>query len=345
MKAVVWHGGNEYRFEEAAHPVFRPNQVVARVEATAICGSDRHLADFQLTPPLIPGHEAAGVVVEIGSQVKHLSVGDRVALDPVQRCGACWCCTHGLAHLCSQFRHLGYADIPGTWAEFLAIDEANAHKIPSTLDFARAALLEPAAVCYESFQRAGFRPGDQVLIVGDGPFGFLHAQLARALGASVILVAGHYDQRLQRIAAKTGAITCNTRTADVAEMVSKNAEGGWVDIAIEASGAGASPNHCIRSLRPQGTAVLFSYVWKPETLEMGRIHMNELNVLGACRSSAGYPNCLDLIARGAIDPQALIDIQAPLSDCLAVMDKLTSEKENIFKAVLLPGESADRLTD
>ncbi|MFB3903997.1 MAG: zinc-binding dehydrogenase [Acidobacteriota bacterium] len=337
MKAVLWQGGNEYRFEEVPDPVFTPNQVVARVEATAICGSDRHLADFKLAPPLIPGHEAAGVVVEIGAQVKHLSVGDRVACDPVQRCGACWCCTHNRAHLCSNFRHLGYGDVPGTWAEFVAIDEANAHRISDTLDFPRAALLEPAAVCFESFQRAGFRPGDQVLIVGDGPFGFLHAQVARALGASVILVAGHYDRRLERIAAKTGAITCNSRTGDVAAMVAEHAEGGSVDIAIEASGAGPAPNCCIRALRPQGTAVLFSYVWEPETLEMGRIHMNELNLVGACRSSAGYRNCLELIGRGAIDPQALIDIQAPLSDCVAVLDRLSSDKGNIFKAVLLPG--------
>ncbi len=336
MKAVVWKGGNEYQFEEAPFPVLQPDQVVVRVEVSAICGSDLHLADFRLTPPLIPGHEAAGTVVEVGSLVTLLSAGDRVALDPVQRCGRCWCCTHGRGHLCTQFRHLGYADIPGTWAEFVAVDEPNAHRIADNLEFASASLLEPVAVCYESFRRAGFQQGEQVLIVGDGPFGFLHAQLARALGASVILVAGHYDRRLERIAARTGAKTCNTRTGDLPGMIAKHADGGWVDLAIEATGAGSSPNSCIRAVRPQGTVVVFSYVWKPEPLEMGRIHMNELNIVGACRSSGGYSACLELLARGAIDTQSLVDVTAPLSDCRLVIDRLTSDKQNIFKAVFLP---------
>ena len=336
MRAIVWQGADHYCFQEANAPVPLPGQVVVRVEVAAICGSDLRLADFRLTPPLIPGHEAAGVVVELGGGVKHLAVGDRVALDPVQRCGKCWCCTHGRAHLCTNFRHLGYADIPGAWAELVAIDEQNAHRIPDNLDFASAALLEPCAVCYESFQRAGFCEGDQVLIVGDGPFGFLHAQLARALGASVIVVAGHYDRRLERIAARTGAITCNTRTEDVSRVIAKHAQGGWVDLAIEATGAGASPNLCIRAIRPQGTVVVFSYVWKPEPLEMGRVHMNELNLVGACRSSAGYSACLGLLASGAVDTRILVDLKAPLSDALSVIERLRADKANIFKAVLLP---------
>jgi len=119
-------------------------------------------------------------------------------------------------------------------------------------------------------------------------------------------------------------------------MIAKHADGGWVDLAIEATGAGSSPNFCIRAVRPQGTVVVFSYVWKPEPLEMGRIHMNELNIVGACRSSGGYSSCLELLARGAIDTQLLVDVTAPLSDCRSVIDRLTSDKQNIFKAVFLP---------
>lgn len=336
MNAIVWHGGRHYALEEVPQPRAEAGQIVVRVEASAVCGSDFHLADFGAAPPLIPGHEAAGTVMETGAGVTCYAVGDRVALDPVQTCGTCWCCTHGVRHLCQNYRHLGVGGTPGAWAEYVAIDAVNAHRIPDALDTAAACLAEPAAVCYESFQRASLKPGDRVLILGDGPFGFLHAQVARALGAGSIAVAGHYDRRLERIAAAIGAAVCNTSKLAPDELPEAMIGPHGVDIAIEASGAGGAPNIALRALRPRGTLVIFSYIWKPQPLEMGLIHMRELNVLGSCRSLDAYPACLDLMAQGLIRPDLLIDLSLSLNDHASAMASLQTRKAEVFKAVFCP---------
>ena len=336
MKAVVWHGDERFSVEDVPQPVARYGQVIVQVEAAAVCGSDYHLADFGATPPLIPGHEAAGTVVSVADGATGVRVGQRVALDPVQRCGECWCCRHSVPHLCTNCRHLGDRQTPGAWAQFVAIDAANAHPLPDNVGFAAGSLTEPAAVCYESFQRAGLRKGDCVLIIGDGPFGFLHAQLARTLGAGKIVLAGHYDERLERIVRATGAVGCNTHRQALSSVLAQEMGAPGVDIAIEATGCAASAIAGIEALRPRGTIVLFSYVWQPQPLPMGRIHMREINLLGSCRSLAGYGPCLDLMGKGRINTAALLDIQAPLADCSDIISRLKSDKRHVFKAVFRP---------
>jgi threonine dehydrogenase-like Zn-dependent dehydrogenase len=337
MKALVWQGRQDFRVEDVSRPTAQPGQIVVRVKTAAICGSDSHLADFGAKPPLTPGHEVAGVVEEVGSEVAGLSAGDRVALDPVQRCGSCWCCTHGVEHLCLRYRHLGDRAVPGGWAEYVAIDAANAHRIPDAVSFEAACLAEPAAVCYESFERCALRPGDTVLVLGDGPFGFLHAQIARARGAGRIIVAGHYDRRLERIAAGSGAITCNTHRENLEAVLGREIGPPGVDVVIEATGSGASPNIGLAALRPRGSLVIFSYIWKPQPMDMGKIHMLEINVLGSCRSRAAYGPCLDLMGRGKIDTGALVDLRVRLEDCREAMARLAGHKADTFKCVFLPG--------
>ena len=122
MRAVLWKGKNTFAVGEVKRPVIGPKQILVSVKAASICTSDFHYADFNCVPPLVPGHEVAGVVVETGRKVKQIRKGQRVALDPVQRCGKCVCCTAGISHLCLNTRHLGYSAAPGGWAEFVAID-------------------------------------------------------------------------------------------------------------------------------------------------------------------------------------------------------------------------------
>lgn len=338
MKAVVWHGKDNFDFtcEQTEYPRIAPNQIIVKVQAAAICGSDFHLADFGAVAPLIAGHEVAGTVAETGKDVKALLVGDRVAMDPVQKCGHCYSCTHSIGNLCINYRHLGDNVTPGGWAEYMPVDAANAYKIADGLSFSAACLLEPAAVCCQSFERAKLRPGDNVLILGDGPFGFLHAMIARGLGAGKIIVAGHYDRRLERIAGKTNAVVCNTHNENLQEVIaSQLRDGGNLDIAVEATGNAAAPNMAIKALRPQGTLVVFSYIWKPQPLEMGMIHMKELNVTGSCRSNC-YQKCLALMAEGKIDTAQLVDMEVPLEQYKEAMDYLRNNKKDVFKAVLLP---------
>jgi threonine dehydrogenase-like Zn-dependent dehydrogenase len=338
MKALVWKGETDFVVEEVPAPKARSGRLVVKVEYAAVCGSDFHLADFGATPPLIPGHEAAGTVAEVGKNVKGFKTGARVALNPVQYCGKCYCCKNKIQHLCANYRHLGDGDIPGAWAEYVAIDAVNAHPVPSGVDLLSATLTEPVAVCYESFVRAGLKPKDAVLVIGDGPFGFLHAQVARAMSAKTIIVAGHYPKRLERIAAQTGAVTCNTHTEDLNGILAKHAPKHGLDVVVEATGAGGSPDIGIRALRPRGSLVIFSYIWKPQPLEMGLIHMKELNVYGACRSLNTFKPCLELMNKKKINTRLLADVIVPFGEYRTAMDTLKNQKERVFKAVFTPGQ-------
>lgn len=290
MKAIVWHGGKDFKLADVPKPEPGHEQVLVEVEAASICSTDFHYDDFQCTPPIVPGHEVAGTVTALGEKASGVEVGDKVTLDPVQRCGKCKLCVEGISHLCLNTRHLGNTDIPGGWAEYVTIDAGNVHKIPDNVSLTSAALTEPAAVCLESFKRANFKSGQTVLIIGDGTFGFIHAMLAKVFKAKEIIVGGHYDKRLSRIAEKTSAVTCNTHSQQLNKVVAETVGKAGVDMVIEATGATAAPNIGVNSLRPRGTLVLFSYVWQPEVLDLGTIHMKELNVLGSCRSL----DCFDL---------------------------------------------------
>jgi len=337
VKAIVWEGEDRFVLGDVPRPAAGRGQVLVKVGATAICGSDLNVARFGERPPLVPGHEGAGTVEELGDGAEGVEIGARVALDPVQRCGKCPCCESGIGHLCLNVRHLGGGETPGTWAEYVAVDATNAHPIPPGVDLAAASLTEPVAVCYESFQRAGLREGESVLVIGDGPFGFLHAQLARALGAGKIVVAGHYEKRLARIGAATGAAVCNTRGEDLGAFLSREVTPPGVDVAVVATGAGVAPNLGLRALRPRGTLVIFSYVWRPEPLEMGLILMRELNVLGSCRSLRAFGTCLDMMAAGKIDAADLVDLRIPMEEFADAIEALKERKGDLFKAVLFPG--------
>jgi L-iditol 2-dehydrogenase len=336
MKAVFWQGGKNFQLGDAPVPKPGPNQVLLKVEAASICTSDFHYADWNCTPPIIPGHEAAGTVVELGKNVSNIKIGLKAALDPVQRCGKCPMCTEGIGHLCLKTRHLGNSENPGAWAEYVVVDAANIHPVPQNVSAAEACLTEPVAVCMESFNRANFKPDTNILILGDGTFGFIHAIFARIYGAKNIIVAGHYDQRLKRIAEKTGAIICNTHNQDIKNVLQKVCGSVGVHLVIEATGATASPNIGVNALRPRGTLVLFSCVWKPEILDINTVGFQELNVLGSCRSLNCFDDCLRLMSQKEIDVKAFTDIQLPLAEYNKAISGLFENKANVFKAILIP---------
>jgi threonine dehydrogenase-like Zn-dependent dehydrogenase len=336
MRAIVWHGGRDMRLETVPDPKPGRGQVLVKVEATAVCGSDLHLVEFGATPPVIPGHEAAGTVVECAPGAEGLAPGDRVALDPVQRCGTCRPCTSGIEHLCENVRHLGLGACAGTWAELVAVDGTNAHRLPTGLGFPEASLAEPSAVCRHSLGRAGFEPGMSLLVMGDGPFGFLHAQWGKILGARTIVVAGHHDEKLRRISAATGAVTCNTLRDDLAAFVRTAAGTDGLDVAVEATGSGDSPGFAIPLLKQRGILVVFSYIWKPSALDMGAIHMRELRLVGSCRSMGVFPACLQAMARKELNTGLLLDALVPMERFQEALELMRGGKERVFKVGLLP---------
>jgi 2-desacetyl-2-hydroxyethyl bacteriochlorophyllide A dehydrogenase len=294
MQALELQRPGELQCVERPVPSPAPGEVLVRTVATTICTSD--LGDIRANPfgialPRILGHEAAGVVAEVGAGVKSFAVGDRIAAHPVIPCGNCVECGRGLGHLCSRLGHLG-VDRGGSFAEFFCIPAGRVRRIPENLDMAQAALLEPVSVCLEAVQQARVRAGETVLIAGDGPFGVMIARLVRRVGADAIMT-GRHAYRMQRA---TGARTVGVdETADPLAEVLRLTDGRGVDAAILAVDSQAALDLCVASLRPRGRLAVFAIMPDRPRIDMLRILVKELELVGACNDQDLLDEALDLI--------------------------------------------------
>jgi threonine dehydrogenase-like Zn-dependent dehydrogenase len=346
MLAAMWMGGRRIEMQEVPTPVPGPNELLIRVRAASLCGSDLDVETFGGKPPLILGHEAAGEVAAVGSMdplpegapapPRPLRVGDRVALDPVQPCWRCQVCRSGIHHLCPNVRHLATRDVPGTFAEYVIVHHLNAHLLPDGIGFEEAALTEPGAVCLEGIRRGRLSAGEDAVVIGDGPFGFIFAQLARSAGASRLLVAGHYEQRLKTIAAATGATTVNTHKEDLIDRVRESTEGEGAHVVFQATAAHDAINLGLHCLRPRGRHVVFSYMHGQPGIDMATVLMKELEILGSVRSHDTCRVVHRMVQAGRLNLRAVISRVLPLDQLGEAMDLITSKKAEVFKIVLTP---------
>lgn len=263
-------------------PVPAAGEVLIRTKAATICTSDLH--DIKSNPfgiqyPRVMGHEGAGVVIQCGDNVNGLQPGDRVAVHPVVPCGTCEECKRGLEHLCLQMGHLGI-DRDGCFAEYFVQRADRVRAIPDHIAFATGALLEPVAVCLEAVSRGGDLKGKNLLIVGDGPFANIIARIVKKSGVGSIMVSGRTPFRLQMM---PGVTILNT-------VPSKS-----VDIAILAVGDAAAVNTCMKALRPRGRMVVFSAVHQPVPLDLFGIHVQELEIVGACNDNNKMDDALECV--------------------------------------------------
>ncbi|RZK47027.1 MAG: hypothetical protein EOO94_01565 [Pedobacter sp.] len=238
-------------------PVPKPgdNEVLIRTSAATICTSDLHDISgnpFGIVLPRVLGHEAAGVIVECGAGVKHLSPGTRVAEHPVIPCKECVECKRGFEHVCTNMGHLGY-DRNGTFAEYFVQRADRLMVLPSTLPLATGSLLEPVAVCLQAIARAGDIRNRRVLIVGDGPFANIIARLAVRAGAGEVIVSGREPFRLSMIPGVTIPIELPWKSVDVAILAVSSAE---------------AARACISALRPRGRMVIFSGIKEPVAVDL-----------------------------------------------------------------------------
>lgn len=344
--AAMWLGGRRVEMQDVPTPQPGPDELLIRVKAVSLCGSDLDVETFGGRPPMILGHEPAGEVADVGpttcpgntlaSPPRPFRVGDRVALDPVQPCWRCSVCHGGLHHLCPNVRHLGTHGVPGAFAEYVVIHRMNAHHLPEGVNFEEAALSEPGAVCLEGIHRARLVAGEDVLVIGDGPFGFIFAQLARSAGASRIMVAGHYPKRLETIAAATGATAVNTHSEDLVRAVLQTTEGQGVHVVFQATAAPDAITLGLHCLRPRGRHVVFSYVHGQPAVDMAAVLMRELEILGSVRSHDTFPMVHRLVCAGQLDLRAVISRVMPLGRLAEAMDLITQRKSDVFKIVLIP---------
>jgi len=343
MKALTLTEYGKLVFGNAPDPRIEDNEVLVEVKACGICGSDVHGMDGSTgrrIPPVIMGHEAAGVISKVGGRVTAWKPGDRVTFDSTISCGECWRCRRGEINLCERRRVLGVscADYRrhGAFAELVAIPQHILYRIPAEVAFHQAAMTEPLSVAFHAVRLARPEVGDVAVVVGAGMIGLLLIQVLRASGCSSVIAMDIDPEKLKR-AGQLGADLClDSRHKESFGRVLERTEGRGADIAFEAVGITAAVGAAVDSVRMGGTVVLVGNLSPKIDMALQSVVTRQVSLLGSCASQGEYPACLDLIARGRVNLQSFISAQAPLSEGASWFDKLYRQEPGLMKVILEP---------
>jgi L-iditol 2-dehydrogenase len=342
VKALVLTAYKRLEILDVPRPKPGPRDVVVRVRACGICGSDVHGWDGssgRRIPPIVMGHEAAGVVDEMGPEVRGFAPGDRVTFDSTIHCGECAFCKSGNVNLCDRRRVVGVSPgdyrQDGAFAEAVAVPERIVCRVPDVVPLAHAAMVEPLSVAVHAVNRARPKPGDSALVVGCGMIGLLTLQAARAAGCASVVAVDVDPDRLAE-ARRLGADAVVGAGEDVRARVAELTDGRGVDLAFEAVGAAAPIASAVRGLRKGGTLVLIGNVTPRVEVDLQAIVTRELSLLGTCASSGEYPEALELLARGAVRLEGLISRVAPLEEGPAWFERLHAREPGLMKVILQP---------
>jgi threonine dehydrogenase-like Zn-dependent dehydrogenase len=343
MKALVLKAYKQFAFEDVPDPESAPEEVLVAVKACGICGSDVHGMDGSTgrrRPPIIMGHEAAGVISRVGSGVTGWAAGDRVTFDSTIYCGQCAFCRRGLINLCDHRRVLGVSCEDyrqnGAFADFVAVPQHILYRLPDGLAFEHAALVEPFAIALHAIRRAPPSLNDAVVVVGAGMIGLALVQALSQTGCGRLISLDVAGDRLA-LAAKCGATSIiNSSTEDALAVILRLTQGLGADLAFEAVGVPATVDLALRCLRKGGRATLVGNVTPKIDFPLQTVVTRELTIYGSCASQGEYPACLDMLARGALQAAPLISAIAPLAEGAAWFDRLYRKEAGLLKIVLRP---------
>ena len=343
MKALVLEEYNKLVYKDVPDPVILDNEVLVKVKACGICGSDVHGLDGSTgrrIPPMIMGHEASGVIVNTGTDVKGWKSGDRVTFDSTVYPLDDWYTIEGMYNLSDNREVLGVS--PGTYkrdgafAEFIAVPQHILYKIPEKVTFEQAAMVEAVAVALHSINISGTKTGDKCVVVGAGMIGIFILKLLKISGASKIIVIDIDSKRLNR-ATKAGADhTFISTEKNLGEKIMALTNNRGADVSFEAVGKSESVNIAIDILRKGGKAVLVGNVSSKVDFPLQKVVTRELKVLGSCAIRGEYEVVLSLMEAGKICVDDQISAVAPLSEGAIWFNKLYRKEEVLNKIILVP---------
>jgi len=343
MKAFVLTGPNEFVYQDVPNPEYGPNDVLIRVRACGICGSDVHGMDGSTgrrQPPVIMGHEASGVIEAVGSGVKEWSSGDRVTFDSTIYCGTCAFCRAGRINICDNRRVLGVScdeyRQDGAMAELVVVPQHILYKLPDAVSFAQGAMVEAVSIAVHAAARTQVALNDAALVVGTGVIGLLTIQALRAAGCGTILAVDTDETRLE-LATLLGADTVfNPEKQTVLDEINVKTHGRGVDVAVECVGIESTVELSVQATRKGGTVTLVGNVSPSVKFPLQSVVTREITLNGSCASRGEYPACLDLIARGAIKVNPLISEIVPLSEGADAFKRLQQRERGLVKVILEP---------
>src|SRR5580698_4618292 len=348
MKALLLSAYKKLEVTELPRPVPGPEEVVVQVAACGICGSDVHGYDGtsgRRIPPIVMGHEAAGVIAEVGAGVTSFKPGDRVTFDSTVYCGECDYCRSGQVNLC-DFRQVvgvscGDYRRAGAFAEYVVVPQRILYRLPDALSFPEAAMLEAVSVALHAVRLSELKGGETALVIGAGMIGLLTLQAARAGGASRVIVADVDATRL-KMAKEMGAdeVVRLSGAELVAEVMHLTA-GKGADVALEAVGRNETVSAAIDSVRKGGTVTLIGNISPEVTLPLQKVVTRQIRLQGTAASAGEYPQAIELMTSGKIRVKSLITAVAPLTDGPQWFERLYAREPNLMKVVLEPSQTSE----
>lgn len=343
MRALLLSEYKKLSVVEMPTPEIGDDDALVRVRACGVCGSDIHGYDGSTgrrIPPLVMGHEAAGVIERVGRGVQGFTAGERVTFDSTVSCGTCDFCRRGQINLCDNRTVLGVScgdyRRHGAFAEYVAVPSRILYKLPDGLSFEHAALVEAVSIAVHAVGRHVPAPDDAVVVIGAGMIGVLIVQVLKHKGSRNI-VAVDIDPQKLALAQRMGATrTLNPKERDVVTALRDVTGGRGADVSFEVVGHRDTVLSAIRSLRKGGTVVLVGNLTPTVDLPLQEVVSREISVLGSCASSGEIPECIDLLARGVVDVDPLISLKASLDEGPAVFARLNRGDSTLMKVIIQP---------
>lgn len=343
MRSLLLSEYNHLEVVDLPAPPMVPNEVMVRIKACGICGSDVHGYDGssgRRIPPIVMGHEAAGIVAATGSDVTGFASGDRVTFDSTVYCGQCEYCARGEVNLCDNRQVVGVScpdyRRAGAFAEYVVVPSHILYHLPDTLSFTSAAMLEAVSVALHAVRISAVKGVETALVIGAGMIGLLTLQAAKAAGCSRVLAAD-VDQTRLKLAKQVGADeVLHLSGPSLAAQVMRLTNDRGVDLTLEAVGRNETVAAAIDCTRKGGTVTLIGNIASEVTLPLQKVVTRQLRLQGSCASAGEYPQAIELVANGKIQVEPLITAIAPLEEGPRWFERLHSREPNLMKVILTP---------
>lgn len=341
MQAAIMEDLRQISFISTPIPQIKADEVLVQIEYVGICGSDLHyyeagrIGDFVVTPPFILGHETAGTIIQTGTAVTHLAVGDRVALEPGKTCGLCEFCQTGRYNLCPEVIFFATPPVPGVFQEYVAHQANLCFKLPPKVSTLEGALIEPLAIGFHAARQGGATLGQKAVVMGAGAIGLVTLMALKAMGLSDITVVDILDNRLDKALSLGASQVINATKQDPLATVLANTQQQGVDLVIETAGTQITTCQGIAMAKKGATMVLVGYSASGEmTLPVSEILNRELTLKSVFRYRHIYPLAIEAVASGQVQLKDLVTDVFDFQDLPQAMESSVLHKDTIVKAVV-----------
>lgn len=344
MKAIRVHGPRDIRLEEVEMPKVGPDDVLIRVRAAGLCGTDLEVYDgtmFYITSgmttlPFIPGHEWSGDVVELGTNVTEFEAGDRVTGECSVGCRSCSYCIRGWYNQCQDRTETGLLNRDGGFAEYISFPKQFLHKC-NRMDYDDATFIEPTGIALYPTKLTGVCPADYVAVMGPGAIGLFAVQTAKAYGARKVILVGTRDSRLE-VGHSVGAdVTVNINTENLVEKVRDATDGHMVDVVLEAAGKPSVWDDIASIVAPRARIAMTGlFAGAKCSVDFDPLVINNITILGCLGGPSVWDEAIDLHERGKVNAKPLITHRLPLSEFEKGIEIMRNRIDDAIKVVLEP---------